>query len=66
MSEPPVPSNRPLWLAIIVIGAVLVAGGCAIVFWSAKADQVTTLSAAGAAFVATVTLSLAAWKFLSD
>ncbi len=65
MSESSSPSNRPVWLAIIIIVGVLVAGGCALAFRLANADPVTILSYAGGAFVATVSLCLAVWKFLA-
>jgi hypothetical protein len=65
MSEHPDSSNRPLWLAIIVIVAVLAAAGTAVLFRMAGADTITTLAGAGTAFVATVTLSMAMWRFLA-
>jgi len=58
-------SNRPVWLAIILIVAVLVAAGTALSFHIASADAAQTLTGAGAAFVATVTLSMAVWNFLA-
>jgi hypothetical protein len=58
-------SNRPVWLAIIVIVGVLAAAGAALLFPMAGADATRVLTAAGASFVATVTLSLAAWNFVS-
>jgi hypothetical protein len=65
MSEDYRPSNRPVWLAIILIVAVLVASGTAMLFHLAHADVSSTLTAAGAAFMATVTLCMAAWSFLT-
>lgn len=59
------PSNRPIWLAIITISAVLVSAGVGFLLHLAKADPVTTLEATGGAFVATMTLGLAVSRFLS-
>lgn len=65
MSEHRSSSNRPVWLAIILIVAVLVAAGTAVLFRIADADMTSTLAGVGTAFVATVTLSMAAWNFLT-
>lgn len=64
MSQNYISSNRPIWLAIITIVAVLVAGGAALLFHLAGADAANTLAAAGAAFAATVTLAMTAWNFI--
>ena len=64
MSEDPRASNRPVWLAIIIIVAILVASGTAVIYRLAHADVTSTVTAAGAAFVATVTLCVTAWNFL--
>jgi hypothetical protein len=64
MSESTPSQNRPVWLAIIMITAVLVAAGTAVLFRAAKSDASSTLTAAGTAFAATVTLCLSVWKFL--
>lgn len=65
MSEDYSSSNRPVWLAIIFIIAVLVASGTAVLFRLADADATSTLTATGAAFVATVTVCVTAWNFLT-
>lgn len=57
--------NRPIWLAIILIVAVLVASGTAVLFHLAHADATSTLTAAGAGFVTTVTMCMTAWNFLN-
>jgi hypothetical protein len=64
MSQHRSSSNRSVWLAIILIFAVLVAAGAATLFRVAGANVISTLTGAGMAFVFTVTLSLAASKFL--
>lgn len=66
MSREQVPSNRPVWLAIIFIVAVLVAAGAGFTLYLAKASPVATLTGAGAAFVATMTLGMGASRFLSS
>jgi hypothetical protein len=58
------PSNRPVWLAIMLIVAVLVAAATALLFHQARDDMASTLTAAGSAFVATITLSIGAGNFL--
>lgn len=58
-------SDRPVWLAIMIIVAVLVASGTALLFHLARADATKTLTAAGAAFAAALTLCLSAWNFLT-
>ena len=58
MSQEKVPSNRPLWLATILIVAVLVAAGAGFALHLAEASPVATLTGAGAAFVAAMTLGL--------
>jgi hypothetical protein len=58
------PSNRPVWLAIMLIFAVLVAAGTALLFHQAQDDTASTLTATGSAFVATVTLCIGAANFL--
>ncbi|MHB1818394.1 MAG: hypothetical protein ACYCO9_10220 [Streptosporangiaceae bacterium] len=61
-----VPSNRPVWLAIIIIAAVLVAAGVGLALHLAKANSAATLTGAGAAFVATTTLGMEASRFLNS
>lgn len=62
--QPP-PSDRPIWLAIILIVGVLVGSGVGVVFHLAGALSVEMLTAAGAAFGGTVTLSFAVSRFLA-
>jgi hypothetical protein len=66
MSREPTPSNRPVWLAIIFIMAVLVAAGAGFLLHLTKASPASTLTGAGAAFVATMTLGLAASHFVTS
>lgn len=65
MSRQQAPSNRPVWLAIIVIFAVLAAAGAGLALHLAKASPAAALTGAGAAFVATMTLGMGASRFLS-
>lgn len=58
-------SNRPIWLAIITIVAVLVAAGTGFLLHLAKADPTTMLMAVGGAFATTMTLGIAVSRFLS-
>ena len=60
-----VPSNRPIWLAIIVLAAVIVAAAAGFVLLLAHAAPAAALVAAGMAFTATVTLGMAAGRFLA-
>jgi flagellar basal body-associated protein FliL len=64
MSRDEAPSNRSVWLAIIVIMAVLAAAGAGFVLHLAKASPSSTLTGAGGAFVAAMTLGMAASRFL--
>jgi hypothetical protein len=66
MSRDHAPSNRPVWLAIIFIMAVLVAAGAGLLLHLAKAAPASTLTGAGAAFVAAMTLGMAAAHFLNS
>jgi hypothetical protein len=61
-----VPSNRPIWLAIIILAAVIVAAAAAFVLLLAHAAPAAALTAAGVAFTATVSLCMAAARFLTD
>jgi hypothetical protein len=60
------PSDRPVWLAIISIVAVLVAAGAAFVLHLAHAAPTATLTGAGAAFVAAMTIGMAASRYLNS
>ena len=66
MPENRTSSNRPIWLAIIFIVAVLVAAGTAFLLHVAGASPADTLIGAGSAFVATVTLGMAISGFLAS
>ncbi len=57
-------SDRAIWLAIILIVAFLVAGGAAILLHVLRASPAGTATGAGAAFVATVTLGIAIYRFI--
>jgi hypothetical protein len=64
MSEGYRPPDKAVWLAIMVIVAIIVASGTATVFHVAHASTTSTLTAAGAAFVATMTMLVTIWNFL--
>jgi hypothetical protein len=66
MSGNQTPSNRPVWLAIISLTAVIAAAGCGFLLYVAGATPAAALAGSGAAFVGTMTLAMAAWRFLSD
>ncbi len=66
MLRDPTPSNRPVWLAIIFITAVLAATGAGFLLHLTKASPTSALTGAGAAFVATMTLGMAASRFLTS
>ena len=61
-----IPSNRPVWLAIIVLTAVIAAAGSGFMLHLAKAAPADALVGSGAAFAATMTLGMAASRFLSS
>jgi hypothetical protein len=65
MSDNQIPPNRAVWLAIIFIMSVLVSAGAGFVLHLAKASPADMLSASGGAFVATMTLGMAAARFIS-
>ena len=65
MSAHPQPSSSgPVWVAIILIVAVLTGAGAAVLFHMVGAGPPATVTAAGAAFVSTATLGLAIASFL--
>lgn len=64
MSQGTRPPDRPVWLAIMTIVAVLIASGTAELFHLAHATTTSTLTAAGAAFMAAMTLFVTIWNFL--
>lgn len=57
-------SNRPLWMAVMLITAVLVAAATAVLLHLVGASSVSVITAAGVAFATAMTLCLSAWKFL--
>lgn len=59
-------ATRGLWLAIIVLGSMMAATLTCVVFRLLGVDLATALGTGGAAFVATMTLGIAARKYLSD
>lgn len=58
-------SRRQIWLAIIVLGALLGGGIAAGVCWAAGVGVVATLGAGGSTFLGLAALGLAAGQFLS-
>jgi hypothetical protein len=60
-----IPPNRPVWLAIIVLAAVIIAAGSGFVLHLAKATPADALVGSGAAFAATMTIGMTASRFLS-
>ena len=56
-------SNRSLWMAVMVITAVLVAAAAAVILHLAGSSTASVVTAAGVAFATTMTLCLSAWKF---
>jgi hypothetical protein len=65
MNAKQVPSDRPIWLAIIVLAAVIVAAAAGFAFVLAHAAPVIALAGAGAAFTSAVTLGMSALRFLA-
>ena len=57
--------NRPVWLAIILIVAVLIASGTAFLFRAVGATPSEMITGSGAAFLAAVTLGMAMSTFLT-
>jgi hypothetical protein len=65
MSRNPIPSNRPIWLAIIVLAAVIIAAGSGFALHLAHAAPADALAGSGAAFAAAMTIGMAASRFLA-
>jgi hypothetical protein len=57
-------STRPLWMAVMLITAVLVAAAAAVFLHLAGASPASVVTAAGVSFATTMTLCFGAWKFL--
>jgi hypothetical protein len=64
MPREQIPPNRPVWLAIISIVAVLFAAAAAFMLHLAHATPMGMLTGAGTAFVAAMTLGMAASRYL--
>ena len=60
-----IPPNRPLWLAIIVLAAVIIAVGSGVALYLARDTPADALVGSGAAFVAAMTVGMAASRYLS-
>jgi hypothetical protein len=60
-----IPSNRPVWLAIIVLAAVIIAAGSGVALYLARDTPADVLVGSGAAFVAAMTVGMAASRYLS-
>jgi uncharacterized membrane protein len=60
-----IPPNRPVWLAIIVLTAVIIAAGSGFALYLAKDTPAAALAGSGAAFAVTITIGMAASRFLS-
>jgi len=58
-------SNRPIWLAIIVLAAVIIAAAWGVVLHLAHAGPAAALVGSGAAFAAAMTIGMAASRFLA-
>jgi hypothetical protein len=65
MSQGSSTPDRAVWLAVMIIIAALIAAGAAFTFHLAHATPASTLKAAGSAFVATMMLAFAIWRFLT-
>lgn len=57
---------RGLWLAIIVVAGAVVATSTGLIFYVAHAPMLGIVGSSGVAFAASVTLGIAAWKFVAD
>jgi hypothetical protein len=66
MPENQNPSNRLIWLAIIVLTAVIVAAASGFALHLAHADPATSLAGSGAAFAAVMTIGMGVSRFLTD
>lgn len=57
---------RGVWLAIIVLTAVVVSVAAGVVFYAIRASLPTVIGAAGAVFVGVVSVGVNVWKFLTE
>jgi membrane protein YdbS with pleckstrin-like domain len=65
VSPPPTISpNRGLWALVIVLTAVLIGFGAALLTWWAGASVPTAILAGGGAFATAVVLQIAIWQFV--
>jgi hypothetical protein len=60
-----IPSNRSIWLAIIVLAAVIIAAASGFALHLAHADPAAALVGSGAAFAAAMTIGMAVSRFLT-
>jgi len=59
-------AHRAIWLAVVVLGAVIAAVGAYRTLQTAGAKRPAALAASGATFVATITLGITGWQFLVE
>jgi hypothetical protein len=59
------PPNRPVWLAIIVLAAVMTAAAAAIALCLSRAAPAVVVGGAGGAFATAMSLGIAVSRFLS-
>jgi hypothetical protein len=57
---------RGVWLAIIVLTAVIVSAVAGVVFYAIGTPLPTVIGAAGAVFVGVVSIGMNVWKFLTE
>ena len=60
------PSQRGIWLAIILLASVCVAAAAGVVFHMAGAAALGVMGASGAAFMGAASLGLAAHRFMIE
>ncbi len=60
-----IPSNQPIWLAIIVLAAVIIAAASGFALHLAHAAPAAAIAGSGTAFAAAMTIGMAASRFLT-
>ncbi|WP_432097335.1 hypothetical protein [Streptomyces sp. bgisy100] len=60
------PSQKGIWLALILLAGLGVAAGAAVLFYVAGAAATTVLGAGGASFMGASSLGLAAHRFMVE
>jgi hypothetical protein len=60
------PSQRGVWLAIILLASLPVAAAAGALFYIAEAAPQAVMGASGATYMGAVTLGLAAHRFLTE